>query len=179
MRTISLVLLIVFFCINFLNAQDAIGKKKIYRTWVSLNEYPFKVKGVLYEINDTSILVSGSLVIKEYETNKPEVVELYDHNIETIKTRQYNNVARGIFKGTIIGFGIGGMIGLISGDDPPNVLWPWTAGEKAIIYGGSLAVCGACIGGGLGLIKVKIPINRSAETFNENINKLKSYSYTK
>jgi len=159
--------LLVLCCLNALNAQDTIQRNKIYKTWVSLNSEPLKVKGFLFDIKDSSIIVSNSFVIKDFSTEKYRITELYYNNIETIKTRRNNNIGRKILIGTLTGFAVGGLIGLVSGDDPPDTFWPWTAGEKAIIYGSSLAVCGAGIGGGIGIIKVKIPINGSINNFIE------------
>lgn len=179
MKFVNVIALIVLCSLNSLNAQDTIQKIKIYRTWVSLNSEPFKIKGVLYEIKDSSILVSSSVVIQDYSTDKFEIVKLHINNINTIKTRRNNNIGRGILIGALTGFAVGGLTGLVSGDDPPDSFWPWTAGEKAIIIGSSLAVCGAGIGGGIGLIKVRIPINGSINSYNRNKNKLVEYPIKK
>ena len=104
---------------------------------------------------------------------------MHYNNIETIKTRRNNNIGRGILIGTLTGFVCGGLLGLVSGDDPPDNLWPWTAEEKAIIFGSSLAVCGAGIGGGIGLIKVTIPINGSINNYNRSKIRLQDYSIKK
>lgn len=173
------VILIVLCCLNSLNAQDTIQKKKIYRTWVSLNSEPFKFKGVLYEVKDSSILVSRSLVIKEYLSDRSEMVNLNINNIEIIRTRKNNNIGKGILIGALSGFIAGGAIGLISGDDPPDSFLPFTAGAKAMITGVLLSVAGADIGGVIGSFKVKIPINGSIDNYNRNKNKLRGYSVIK
>lgn len=45
MKFLSVIAFIVYCCLNSLNAQDTIKKNKIYRTWISLNSEPFKIKG--------------------------------------------------------------------------------------------------------------------------------------
>ena len=184
MKFINVIALIVLCCLNSLNAQDTIQKIKIYRTWVSLNSEPFKIKGVLYEIKDSSILVSSSVVIQDYSTDKFEIVKLHINNIETIKTRRNNNIGRGVLIGAITGFAVGSLIGLISGDDPPCPSGSWicfrySAGEKALMAGVPLAVGGAGIGALIGSIKVKIPINGSINSYNRNKNKLGEYPIKK
>ena len=181
---VPVIVLIVLCCLNSLNAQDTIQMIKIYRTWVSLNREPFKIKGVLYEIKDSSILVSSSVVIQDYSTNRFKIVKLNINNIETIKTRRKNSIGKGVLIGAVSGFVVGGLIGLIDGDDPPCPTDSWfcmrfTAEEKALMAGVPLAVGGAVIGALIGSIKVKIPINGSINNYNRNKNKLKKYSINK
>ena len=184
MKFFNVIALIVLCCINSLNAQDTIQKNKIYRTWVSLNSEPFKIKGVLYEIKDSSILVSNSVLIKDYSTDRFRVANLYINEIETIKIRRNNNIGKGVLIGAITGFAVGGLIGLMSGDDPPCPSGSWfcfrfSAEEKALMAGVPLAVSGAGIGALFGSIKVKIPINGSINSYNRNKNKLREYSIKK
>jgi len=186
MKFINVIALIILCGLNSLNAQDSIQKIKIYRTWVSLNSEPFKIKGVLYEIKDSSILVSSSVVIHDYSTDRFEMVELHINNIETIKNRRNNNIGKGVLIGAITGFAVGGLIGLISGDDPPCtaglacIFYPsLSAEEKALMAGVPLAVGGAGIGALIGSIKVKIPINGSINSYNRNKNKLGEYPIKK
>lgn len=179
MKFINVLILIVLCSLNSLNAQDTIQKKKIFRTWISFYREPFKINGILYEVNDSSLLVSCSLVKKGYSTDRFEMAKLNINNIETIKIRRNNNIGRGILFGTLTGFFLGGMVGLISGNDPPDTWFGMTAGDKAILLGVPLAVAGVGIGAAIGSIKVKIPINGSIKTFHENNSRLKNYSYRK
>jgi hypothetical protein len=174
MKFLNVSALIVFCCLNSLNAQDTIQKINIYRTWVSLNSEPFNIKGVLYEIKDSSILVSSSVVIRDYSTDRFGMINLHINDIETIKTRKNGNIGKGVLIGAITGFAVGGFIGLLSGNDPPCPSGSWfclrySAGEKALMAGIPLAVCGAGIGALIGSIKVTIPINGSINNYNRNI----------
>lgn len=81
--------------------------------------------------------------------------------------------------GTLSGFVVGGAIGLISGADPPDSFFRFTAGENAILNGILLAFVGADIGGVIGSFKVKIPINGSINNYNRNKNRLRGYSVNK
>ncbi len=177
MKTISVIILVVFCCLNSIHAQETIKKNKIYRTWVTLNSEPFKVKGFLYEINDSSISVMGFGMIKEYSTVRFQVVNLHINDIEKIKTRRNNSIGRGILIGAATGFVVGGFIGLVDGDDPSGTFMAMTAGEKAIMAGGILSIGGGVIGGLIGLLKVSIPIDGSVNKFNRNKNKLENCSF--
>ena len=179
MKLINVIVLIALCCLNSLNAQDTIHKNKIYRTWVSLNREPFRFKGVLYEVNDSSILVSRSIVIKKNTIDRSEMANFNFSNIETIRTRKNNNIGKGILIGALSGFVTGGAIGLISGADPPDSYFRFTAGENAILSGIVLGIIGADIGGVIGSLKIKIPINGSINNFNSNKNKLRGYSVNK
>jgi len=183
MKYLIVIALIVLCCINSVHAQDTVQKKKIYRTWVSLNSEPFKSKGVLYEMKDSSILITSPSVIRDPSIGRSEVVQLYIDDIETIRTRKNNRVGKGILIGAVTGFAVGAMIGLISGDDPPCsgsfFCFHFTAGDKAILAGVPLSVAGAGIGALVGSIKVQIPINGSINNYNKNKDKLKEYTFLK
>ncbi len=178
MKTINVIALIVFCCLNSIHAQETIKKNKVYRTWITMNSEPFKVKGFLYEINDSSISVANSKIIKEYSTVRFQVAKLHIIDIEKIKTRRNNSIGRGIWIGAVTGFVVGGIIGLVDGDDPAGFL-AMTAGEKAIKAGVALSIGGAVIGGLIGTIKIRIPIDGSMNNYNRNKNKLNKYSIKK
>ncbi len=186
MRFINVIAFIAFCCLNSLSAQDPTPKIKIYRTWITLNSEPFKMEGVLYELKDSSILVSSSVVMQDYSLDKLEVADLHITNIEIIKTRINSSVGDGALIGVITGFAVGGLIGLTKGGDSPCAPADWfcyfqfsTAFEKAIFYGAGLAVVGAGIGASVGSIKVTIPINANINNYNRHKNKLRKYAYMK
>ena len=188
MKAIKVISLIALCCLNSLSAQEPTQKIKIYRTWVSLNSEPFKIKGALYEVKDSSILVSSSVVIQDYYIDRFEVTNLHINNIETIKTRRNNSVGIGVLIGAITGFAVGGLIGLIDGDDPPcsssqGIIFSRcsssTAEEKALSYGVGLAYPGAVVGAVVGSITVTIPINGSIQSYNSNKDILREYSIKK
>ena len=177
MKTVILIALMVICCINCLNAQDTINKK-IYRTWVSMSGAPFKTKGVLYEINDSSIFVASYDLIKNPQTDRLETVKLdINYNIYTIKTRRNNNIGKGILIGAVSGFAVGAILGLVGSSTEDDEMF--TPGGMALSFGGTLAFFGIPIGAAIGAAKVKIPINGSVKAFHENSSRLKKYSYRK
>ena len=174
MKTIISIVLIGFCFLNPLNAQDSIQAKdnnqkiKIFRIWVSLKSDPYKIKGVLYEIKDSSILVSNSAIKKDYSMGRFEVVEIQISNIKKIKIRRKGSMLNGIWIGALSGFVVGVSIGLVE-----------DAGGWAIYGGAFFAAIGVGVGGLLGLIKIGIPINGSMDNYNINKDKLKKYSVNK
>lgn len=181
MKHIVLVIgFLVLYCLNSLNAQDTIKRQKIYRTVIYLNDEPGTIKGVFYDIGDSTILVSQSLVFKGRSAYMSEIAELNIIKIKRIEIRKNSSIARGFLIGALSGLAVGGLMGLIDGDSPPTqMMFSNTAEQKAIILGVPLGIIGAIIGGQIGTIKVKIPINGSIKTFHDNHNRLKKYSYRK
>ncbi len=180
MKIIISIVLIGFICLNSINAQDFIQEKdsnqkiKICRIWVSLKSNPYKIKGVLYEVKDSSILVSNSALKKDYSMGQFEVVEIQISDIRKIKIRRENSVVNGIWIGALSGFVVGGTMGLMTDDSD------YFSSEATAIYGGALfSVIGAGVGGFLGLIQIGIPINGSMNNYNINKDKLRKYSINK
>ena len=156
------------------------SNKKLYRTWLTLNSNPFKSKGILYQSKESSILISPGVKNKQQISDK-SLVEFQIRNIETIKLRKSKKIGKGILIGAVTGLVAGGLVGLISGDDPPCssgglICFRFSAEEKAIMAGVSLAVCGAGIGALIGSIKIKIPINGSSKKYSKNKTDLRRYS---
>jgi hypothetical protein len=178
MKSINVIALIALSCLNSLSAQEPTQKIKIYRTWVSLNSEPFKIKGVLYELKDSSIVVSSSLVIQDYRDLKLDVKDLNIHYIETIKIRRHNSIRRGALIGVATGFVLGGIIGssLEEPCKPGELCFPYYASG---VYGSIGMAGGAAIGAVIGSFKLTIPINGSINSYNRHENKLREYSIKK
>lgn len=181
MKFFSVIAITALCFLNSVHAQGTIQKNKIYRTWIELNREPFKTKGALYELKDSSILVSNSLVIQDYSTDRFETVKLHINDIETVKIRRKGRIGRGVLFGALGGFALGGIIGLASGDDDPNdcVFFCLSAGDKALLAGIPLSITGAGLGALIGSLKVKIPINGNISNFNSNKSKLRKYTFKK
>ena len=70
-------------------------------------------------------------------------------------------MGRGILIGAVTGFAIGGLIGILSGDDNPDeIYFASTAEEKAKEDAIILTISGGSIGAILGNVKVKISIKK-------------------
>lgn len=150
-------------------AQVDDQKITLYRTWVSLNREPYKINAILYQSKDSSILLSSALEREDYALNNFEIAEIYIPDIEMIRIRKSNSILRGALIGSIAGFLAGGIIGLVSGDDPKEEYWfPMTAEEKALAGALAFGFAGANIGAGLGFIKLSIPIHGNQSAYQSN-----------
>ena len=74
--------------------------------------------------------------------------------------------------GALTGFVVGALIGSASGDDSSASLYSLTAQEKIWYRGIALTVLSALIGGIVGAVKVKIPINGSQKYYKHQRDKL-------
>lgn len=118
MKRLLLITIAVLGYFYSLGAQDTTEHKlKIYKTWIYLNSEPFKVKGVLYEIKDSFVLVSNTFEESDYNTGEFEVSEIKFSNIRLIKTREKNSILNKALVSSGLGIAIGGVIGFAAGDD--------------------------------------------------------------
>ena len=182
MKTLKIIVLFVLCSTNILEAQNTAIDPITYKTWVSVQNYPFKTTGILYQVNDSSILVSNSYVLKNYSFEKFKTEQINICNIESIFVRNSNREILAPIIGFGIGFGVGAMLGYSSGDTQctSSICFALlTAEEKAIISGAFLGTVGCLIGLSVGLVKIKIPINGKMDNYNKYKNTLRVYSIKK
>jgi len=80
-----------------------------YRTWVSFNGGQSEQTGVLFEVKDSSILISNSFKKRDYFNENFTTVDIPINNISIIKTRK-----KGSFRNRIlIGAAAGAIIGVV------------------------------------------------------------------
>ncbi len=188
-KTLNFISVILVLLFNSSYAQDEFHKidalkyqnEETYKTWISIINNPIKVKGILFEIRDSSIIVNRNLnilieddIYLPVQENLSDFTDIPITDIDVIKVRREGKIGKSMLIGTISGFVVGGLIGLIAGDD-----WYMNAEGKAIIVGLPFAVAGAGIGSLVGSAKITIPINGSIMKYNRNKNKLKRYSAKK
>ena len=171
MKHLSAITLLLLCCLNVTQAQDYGKKSNKYKTWITLTEEPFEVNGILYELRDSTLLMSNYKTYAEFIVDESPTIELNIGNIELIETRKRSRLGTGILIGTASGFALGGLIGLARGDDSDS-----SAGEKAIKGGISLAIPGALIGMLVGSIKVSFPIDGSLANYKNKKKELRKYS---
>ncbi len=169
MKKKIVVLIMISLTVTGLYAQDASTRPKIYRTWIYLNS-GFEINGSLYQVNDSSIVVSSSFRVQDYLDNRYEmfelpVFELPIDQIETIKIRRNKSVETGLWFGAITGFTVFAI-----GSERR---------EYILIFGIPGAFAGAALGALVGSFKTKISIDGSIDNFNENKEWLKKYSIRK
>ena len=170
------IIFILINCIQFSYSQDTIRKTKFYHTWINTKKDSIKFQGILYELQDSSILVANSLIVKNYPLGDYKVTKIYISEIDKIKARRTKSVGRGILIGSITGIAVGGIIGLASGDDPTDTWFAMTAGEKALVSGIFVGGIGAVTGLIIGSIRVKFTINGNIQDYNRQKKKMRKYS---
>lgn len=153
------------------NAQENIKyDPRIYKTWISLNNRKSLLAGVLYEIKDSSILISNSLLKQDYLKGNYKVTDINFKNIDHVSVRGKNSLLIGSIIGTAAG--IAGAVGIAQGIARKDEFF-----GAFIIVGTPIIVLGTGIGALVGSFRVRIPINGSFEYFRRNERKLESYSH--
>ena len=165
----------VFCCIQTSFAQENMNQKiRIYDTWISLKSTPGSVRGVLYQIEDSSILVSQSKPFQDSPAHNDDPLKIYVNDINVLKARRQKSIIRGAVIGSISGFAIG-TIATAIGVRGNGIFTAGTALYVGIYAGGIGFGAGALAG----LIKDRIPIKGSFENLNLYRGTLQDYSYLK
>ena len=171
MKLIGVCTLIVLCCLSNVKAQEIDKKNNKYKVWLSLIDKPYEVNGVLYELKDSTILLSNYKTYSEFIIDNNPTIELGISNIDLIEVRKKNRLAKGIVLGAVSGFAVGSLIGLARGDDAES-----SGGEKAVKGGLSLAIPGALVGMLIGSVKISFPIEGSLLNFKSHKKELLKYS---
>jgi uncharacterized protein (TIGR02145 family) len=180
MKKSWLIAVLVLSNLAVMHAQSTIpGPKKLYRTWVTVQGNTKKVKGALYEVRDSAIVLSGSYEKTDYFKGKYNLTKLDVRDIQAISVRRNNAVGRGILFGGLSGIVLGGVVGLTAtvpgGDDKEQGA---AKGVSAIVLSIMTGTIGAMIGAALGPIRTQVSVNGSQLKFEKNMNKLSRRSLT-
>lgn len=172
---------LILFSVSFLSTAQKDSIQGIYKTWVTLNDNSQKIRGMLYETKDSSIVLTNSLSRSSLLRGGFGLTIIDYRNIAIIKNRKNNRVLYSFLGGITLGFAVGAFIGYSQGDDTcPADKWcifQMTARDKLFAGGALGAILGAGTGTAIGLVKVKIPIFGNFEKYNNSKTMLKNYSY--
>ncbi len=171
MKPVGMLTLFILCFLGSAQAQDKDTSKNKYRVWVNLFEEPYEVQGTLYQLNDSSLLVSHYKTFTEFIIDNNPTIELRVNNIDQIGARKKNRMFKAILLGGASGFVAGSLIGFSRGDDEDL-----TAEQKAIRGGITLGIPGALVGMLIGSVKVVIPIEGSLSNYRKQHAKLQQYS---
>jgi hypothetical protein len=171
MKKIALIVLLVICDLHSTTAQENSKQKSInFQTWIHLYNQQKPLRGVLYEIKDSSIWISNSMVKADYLTSNFKVSNIEYKNIGYVYLRNRYSVVIGTVIGTAVGIaGAFGIAGSIANKDE-------LAGAM-LLFGSPFIALGTGIGALIGSFRIHIPINGSFETFKQNESRLKRYSY--
>ncbi|MEI7726547.1 MAG: hypothetical protein WCK09_15665, partial [Bacteroidota bacterium] len=174
MKKIWLISILVLSNLAVIHAQSTLpGPKKLYRTWVTVQRDAKKVKGALYEVRDSSIVLSGSYEKTDYFKGKYNLTKLDVKDIQAISVRRNNAVGRGILFGSLSGIVLGGLVGLTATTPGGNDKQEGAAkGVSSIVLSIMTGTIGAVIGAAISPIRTKVNVNGSQQQFEKNMNKL-------
>jgi hypothetical protein len=171
MKITSIVTFLLLCSLYTAEAQSSDKKTDYYRVWISLLNEPFYVQGTLYQLKDSSLFVSDYVMPIEYAEYDNPIREVMVSNIDIIELRKKNRVGKITILGAVGGFAIGSIFGLAKGSDAN-----YSAGQKALLGGISLAIPGALVGMLVGSVKIVIPVE--GKLFNYKIHKQQLQTYS-
>jgi hypothetical protein len=192
----NLILIGMFICsIPFLSSaqEDTLPRSKIYRTWVLVSSSPESIKGTLYQVADSSVLVANSLNKSRISRNELNagslnLSEINYNDMNVVMVRHHSSVARGMLSFALAGASVGALIGALVYVPPPpydpsnpsfGLIINFSQAQTAGIGAVTGSIIGAGVGTLVGSVRISIPINRNFDSFNTNRERLMKYSYKK
>ena len=147
-----------------------------------LDNSSFHSKGFLYQVNDSSIMLSNSSSVENYTLGNFNfsVSEIDVIDIQMIHIKVKKRTKNGALIGAVSGMVVGLVWGLAENSSSSSYYvdigedW-WSPAGGAIIGGAVGAVGGALIGS----IGINIPLNGSMDNYKQNKAKLAKYSLKK
>ena len=185
MKRIGLISILMVLGIINMNAQDSIKRRMINPTSITLmTDSSIKVKGALYHLKDSSILISSSTRPEDYTMGNSDytISEIEITDIQIIKITNRTRVRDGARIGAATGFLTGALWAYIDAQQPTTYgveIIELPAWAPPLLGGILLAPIGAIAGAITGSIRIKIPIYGSMDNYNLNKAKLTKYTIIK
>jgi hypothetical protein len=152
-------------------AQENIRNEPgIFKTWISLYNGKSRLTGVLYEIKDSSILISNSLLKQDFVNGNFKITSIDFKNIDNISIRGKNNLLIGSIVGAAAG--IAGAVGIARGIGGKDEFL-----GAFILAGTPVMILGTGLGVIIGSLRIRIPVNGNYENYRRNERRLERYSY--
>ena len=107
---------------------------RIYKTMIFLNNNKRVIHGILYEVDDSSILISNSLIKEDYLNGRFQLAEINYNNIDHLQIKNTPIIRRSVLIGTITGFVIGAIYWYNQGDGAGG--FEYFSAESMAILGG-------------------------------------------
>lgn len=131
--------------------------KRPYRVWVTSLDTNAKLKGYLIQTKDSSIVVSKTPPSKAIAEAPQEIAT---STIKKLTFRKKGRVVVSILQAVLTEVALGSALAIATGD--PFI------GAAAILYMPAVAV----VGGAIGSIKTKVPINGDQQQYQQSREKL-------
>ncbi len=168
--------------IQALKAQsDSIILQKFYHTWIIPEKGSKGKSGVLYQIKDSSVLVSNSPNRQDYYNNNFYTTQFDIREIKAIKVRRQGQ-GFAVLVGGLSGAVVGGFISAAYMDHLEKTMNPFGFAFGGFMQGILPFIVSTGIGIGIGAIlssKITIPIQGSQGQFNARKKKLNEYALTR
>lgn len=154
----SLSLVLIFSCnthllISQTQSTVPVESNRNYYTWIKVIGNHSEEKGYLLALEDSSIIFQKNNML-----GKELIIEEYPlHQIAKISFRSKNAELNGLLMGGLIGFGIGGILG-INGGRSYNGIFFVSPRAKGALWGTILAMPGMLVGGIVGSEKKKFTL---------------------
>ncbi len=166
MKKVILIILLGSVIPNTTFAQNTTINKKVryYNTWIYQHKDTLLMKGFLYELKDSSIVVLNKFIDRNQEIKPDDLTEIQIKKIEIVKTRNKKGISTGIISGVAGGFGIGLIVGSAvyePGNSDSQTLEDIDKGATVFASGILSAALGGGIGAILGTAKSNYKINRN------------------
>lgn len=148
------------------------------RVWVTpVNSGGRSLICTLYNVGDTSLVISSSRARADYLTGNYSTTTLIYSDISLIQLRSATRKTKGVLLGALAGATAGVLMGLIEGDDPRSQEWfKMKAEDKARLYGTTFGLLGGCAGFALGSLKISFPIEGSRANYLQYRKRLQRYT---
>lgn len=155
---------ILFSCLDLLPQEGPQHNRKIYDTWISLRNEPGRTRGVLYEVRDSSVILSDSRFRYDYLAGNFNLREINYLDINRLQLRRKNSQV----SGALIGSAIAGVIAVKIIND--NFKYPNISREEMsayyLFFGAPITLVGLGVGTAIGLIPIRIPIHGDYQRFH-------------
>ena len=164
MKTIKIywIAIILISCaLNSFAQQPATLNRKLHETRVSMSIEPGRLEGILYEIKDSSILISDARSRNQYLSGNFNVTEIDFRNLDYLNIRSQNSGKKGAW----IGGGITAVLSIVAIQSTFKDV-PEVRNIFLLVGVPSMSIAGAGIGFLVGIIPARFSVKGSYENFD-------------
>jgi hypothetical protein len=164
MRTIKkywIAIILISYALNSFAQQQTTLNRKLHEARVSMSTEPGRLEGILYEIKDSSILISDARTRNQYLSGNFNVTEIDFRNLDFLHVRGQNSKKKGAWIG-------GGITAVLSIAAIQSIFKDVPEVRNIFLLVGvpSMSIAGAGIGFLVGMIPAHISIQGSFENFD-------------
>jgi hypothetical protein len=167
MKTLALISILLLCTVQVLQAQVDQETVKSYSTWVVPVKRGPTIRGLLYEVKDSSVVITNSTLKRDHDAGKFTAEEVWAKDIKAIHLRKKGAQGTAILVGGLSGALVGILVGIASNSHggPEELENEYDKG-KMIVFPLLFTGIGVGIGGMLGGIKKQLPLKGSQAQFN-------------